>query len=283
MPDTKPAAAPAFSLDLDLKVGKYDIQKMLGKGATGTVYLAKDTFTGKEVALKKAVDESLEKSATIEKVVVVRRTGSDVDMAPDRDYWWHDLMETASTECEPVELDSEHPLFILYTSGSTGKPKGVLHTTAGYLLGTAMTTQWVFDLKDDDTFWCTADIGWVTGHSYIVYGPLSNGAITLNGGTILGSGLLGEAIGFDDGGGSGVGRAVWTDSRGDRVFSTLRGEPVETGRHIIGTITGGTGRYAGIAGEYELTWQYVIRGEGEAIQGRSTSLRGRIRREETRP
>jgi acetyl-CoA synthetase len=134
---------------------------------------------GKEIPLKQTVDESLEKSPSVEKVVVVRRTGADIEMLPDRDYWWHDLMQDASTDCEAVELDSEHPLYILYTSGSTGKPKGVLHTTAGYMLGTTMTSHWVFDLKDDDTFWCTADIGWVTGHSYIVYGPLSNGATTL--------------------------------------------------------------------------------------------------------
>ncbi len=134
---------------------------------------------GKVVPLKVAVDESLAKSPTVEKVVVVRRTGNDVTMVPGRDFWWHDLMQNASTDCDPVELDSEHPLFILYTSGSTGKPKGVLHTTAGYLLGTMMTSQWVFDLKDDDTYWCTADIGWVTGHSYIVYGPLSNGTTTI--------------------------------------------------------------------------------------------------------
>lgn len=134
---------------------------------------------GKEIALKAAVDESLEKSPSVEKVVVVRRTGGDVDMVPDRDYWWHDLMQDASAECDPVDVDSEHPLYILYTSGSTGKPKGVLHTTAGYLLGTMMTTKWVFDLKEDDTYWCTADIGWVTGHSYIIYGPLANGATTV--------------------------------------------------------------------------------------------------------
>jgi len=131
---------------------------------------------GKEVPLKAAVDAAMEKSPTVEKVVVVRRTGGDVDMVPDRDFWWHDLVEGMSAECEAVELDSEHPLFILYTSGSTGKPKGVMHTTAGYLLGTHMTSQWVFDLKEDDTYWCTADIGWITGHSYITYGPLSNGA-----------------------------------------------------------------------------------------------------------
>ncbi|GAB4159305.1 MAG: acetate--CoA ligase [Planctomycetaceae bacterium] len=134
---------------------------------------------GKEIPLKASVDESLQNSPSIEKTVVVKRTGADVDMVPDRDYWWHELMADASEECEPAELDSEHPLFILYTSGSTGKPKGVLHTTAGYILGTMMTSKWVFDLKDDDTYWCTADIGWITGHSYIIYGPLANGATTL--------------------------------------------------------------------------------------------------------
>lgn len=131
---------------------------------------------GKEIPLKAAVDASLEKSPSVEKVVVVRRTGGDVDMVSDRDFWWHDLMQDASADCEATELDSEHPLFILYTSGSTGKPKGVLHTSAGYLLGTTMTSKWVFDLKEEDTYWCTADIGWITGHSYICYGPLSNGA-----------------------------------------------------------------------------------------------------------
>jgi acetyl-CoA synthetase len=131
---------------------------------------------GKEVLLKQAVDDSLAKSPSVQKVVVVRRLGQQVHMVPDRDYWWHDLMSDVSADCDPVDVDSEHPLFILYTSGSTGKPKGVLHTTAGYLLGTQMTSHWVFDLKDDDTYWCTADIGWITGHSYICYGPLQNGA-----------------------------------------------------------------------------------------------------------
>ncbi|WP_437184906.1 acetate--CoA ligase [Planctomicrobium sp. SH668] len=134
---------------------------------------------GKEIPLKENVDASLTNSPSVEKVVVVRRTGGEVDMVPDRDYWWHDLMETVDADCEAEQLDSEHPLFILYTSGSTGKPKGVLHTTAGYMLGTKMTTKWVFDLKDEDTYWCTADIGWITGHSYIVYGPLANGATSV--------------------------------------------------------------------------------------------------------
>ncbi len=131
---------------------------------------------GKEVPLKIAVDESLAKSPSVQKVVVVRRTGGEVQMTPDRDYWWHELMDGASSDCDAVPVDSEHPLFILYTSGSTGKPKGVMHTTAGYTLGTMMSMKWVFDLKDEDTYWCTADIGWITGHSYICYGPLANGA-----------------------------------------------------------------------------------------------------------
>ena len=134
---------------------------------------------GKEIMLKQAVDQSLEKSPTVERVVVVRRTGIPIHMVPDRDYWWHDLMSDVSADCDAVELDAEHPLFILYTSGSTGKPKGVLHTTGGYTLGTMMTSKWVFDLKEEDTYWCTADIGWITGHSYIVYGPLANGATTV--------------------------------------------------------------------------------------------------------
>ena len=134
---------------------------------------------GKEILLKQAVDDSLEKSPSVQRVVVVRRTGTPVHMLPDRDYWWHDLMSDVDADCDAVELDAEHPLFILYTSGSTGKPKGVLHTTGGYTLGTMMTSKWVFDLKDEDTYWCTADIGWVTGHSYIVYGLLANGATTV--------------------------------------------------------------------------------------------------------
>ena len=134
---------------------------------------------GKEVPLKANVDDSLARSPSVKKVVVVRRTGCDVTMQPDRDVWWHELMENADAECPAVPVDAEHPLYILYTSGSTGKPKGVLHTTAGYLLGATMTSRWVFDLKDNDTYWCTADIGWVTGHSYVIYGPLCNGATTV--------------------------------------------------------------------------------------------------------
>jgi acetyl-CoA synthetase len=134
---------------------------------------------GKEVELKSAVDVSLEKSPSVRQVVVLRRTGTPVQMVPGRDHWWHDLMAEAPPECEPASLDSEHPLFILYTSGSTGKPKGVLHTTGGYTLGTMMTSKWVFDLKDEDTYWCTADVGWITGHSYVCYGPLANGTTVM--------------------------------------------------------------------------------------------------------
>jgi acetyl-CoA synthetase len=131
---------------------------------------------GKVVPLKANVDAALDKSPTVEKCIVFNRCNQQLNMKPGRDLWWHELMAEASPVCTAEPLDSEHPLFILYTSGSTGKPKGVLHTTAGYLLGTSLTHKWVFDLKENDTYWCTADIGWVTGHSYIVYGPLCNGA-----------------------------------------------------------------------------------------------------------
>jgi acetyl-CoA synthetase len=134
---------------------------------------------GSEVALKPAVDEALKQTPSVKGCIVVRRTGTKVHMEMGRDYWWHELMETVDAHCPAEELDSEHPLYILYTSGTTGKPKGILHTTAGYLLQTHLTSKWVFDLKDEDTYWCTADIGWVTGHSYVVYGPLSNGATVL--------------------------------------------------------------------------------------------------------
>jgi acetyl-CoA synthetase len=134
---------------------------------------------GKVVSLKQNVDAALAKSPTVEKCIVYNRCNQRVEMKPGRDLWWHELMASASTDCPAEPLDSEHPLFILYTSGSTGKPKGVLHTTAGYLLGTSLTHKWVFDLREEDTYWCTADIGWVTGHSYIVYGPLANGATSV--------------------------------------------------------------------------------------------------------
>ena len=131
---------------------------------------------GTEVKLKDAVDEALPHCPTVQHVVVYKRTGHEVAITPGRDHWWHELMANASADCPAVPLDSEHPLYILYTSGTTGKPKGIVHTTAGYAVGTYITTKWIFDLREEDTYWCTADIGWVTGHSYIVYGPLQNGA-----------------------------------------------------------------------------------------------------------
>lgn len=134
---------------------------------------------GGEIRLKPAVDEALTQTPSVTSCIVVRRTGTDIHMETGRDHWWHDLMKGVDAVCPAEELSSEHPLFILYTSGTTGKPKGILHTTGGYLLQAHLTTKWVFDLKDEDTYWCTADIGWVTGHTYVVYGPLSNGATTL--------------------------------------------------------------------------------------------------------
>ena len=128
------------------------------------------------IPLKESADTALETCPTVEKVVVVKRTGEDVAWTEGRDLWWHELIENASFDCPSEPLDAEHPLFILYTSGTTGKPKGVLHTSGGYLVQCTWSTQLVFDLREDDIYWCTADIGWVTGHSYIVYGPLSNGA-----------------------------------------------------------------------------------------------------------
>ena len=132
------------------------------------------------VPLKQNADDSLDGSPSIENVVVLRRTGSaDDKMVDGRDIWWHDLMEGQPMTCEPEPMDSEDMLFLLYTSGTTGKPKGIVHTSGGYLLGVQATAKWIFDLKEDDVYWCTADIGWVTGHSYIVYGPLANGATTV--------------------------------------------------------------------------------------------------------
>ncbi len=134
---------------------------------------------GKTVPLKKTVDEALKQAHTIKKTLVVKNSGASINMQSGRDVWYHDLYDTVEDECPPAEMNAEDPLFILYTSGSTGKPKGVLHTSGGYLTYASMTHQYAFDYQDGDIYWCTADVGWITGHSYIVYGPLANGATTL--------------------------------------------------------------------------------------------------------
>ena len=134
---------------------------------------------GKKVPLKANVDAAIARSGGVDWVVVVKRTGAAVDMDPVRDFWYHEAAEMVTTECPAEPMNAEDPLFILYTSGSTGQPKGVLHTSGGYLVFASMTHQYVFDYHDGDIYWCTADVGWVTGHSYILYGPLSNGATTL--------------------------------------------------------------------------------------------------------
>ncbi len=131
---------------------------------------------GKIVELKPHVDKALAACPSVEHTIVLRRTGNPIEMKPGRDFEWAEAIESASDQCDAVPVAAEHPLFILYTSGTTGKPKGVLHTTAGYMVGAYVTTKYVFDLRDDDVYWCTADVGWVTGHSYIVYGPLANRA-----------------------------------------------------------------------------------------------------------
>ena len=136
---------------------------------------------GRTVPLKKNVDDALNNPevTTIEKVVVFQRTGNDIDWNEERDVWWHEATAVASAHCEPEAMNAEDPLFILYTSGSTGKPKGVLHTTGGYLVYAAMTFKYIFDYQEGEVFWCTADVGWITGHTYLIYGPLANGAKTI--------------------------------------------------------------------------------------------------------
>ena len=147
-----------------------------------TILITQDTALRgpkNDIPMKTKADAAVEQCPSIQKVVVVRRTGNEVPVTEGRDVWWEDLMAGASETCEPAWLDAEDPLFILYTSGSTGKPKGVLHTTGGYMVYTATTFKYIFEYHDGDIWWCTADIGWITGHSYIVYGPLANGATSV--------------------------------------------------------------------------------------------------------
>ena len=134
---------------------------------------------GKTIPLKEITDEALNKCPNVKKCIVVKRTGNYVNMTSNRDVWYHEITKKVSDRCEPEEMNAEDPLFILYTSGSTGKPKGVMHTTGGYMVYASMTHQYIFNYKNKDIYWCSADIGWVTGHSYIIYGPLSNGATTI--------------------------------------------------------------------------------------------------------
>jgi acetyl-CoA synthetase len=153
-------------------------ERTIDAGAVALITADGQMRGGKEIALKPACDEALGMGGCecVKNVIVYRRTGSPIAMQEGRDHWWHDVVKGQPTECAPTPVNAEHPLFILYTSGSTGKPKGVQHSTGGYLLHCILTMRWVFDYKPTDVFWCTADVGWVTGHSYVVYGPLGVGA-----------------------------------------------------------------------------------------------------------
>jgi acetyl-CoA synthetase len=151
------------------------VDRLDDSGATVIITADGGWRRGKVVPLKPVVDEALVKYTKVKRVIVLNRCGNAVDMDAKRDAWWHDEIATASSKHEAKAFDSEHPLFVLYTSGSTGKPKGILHTSGGYLTGTYSTCKYIFDMRDDDVYWCTADVGWITGHSYIVYGPLANG------------------------------------------------------------------------------------------------------------
>src|SRR5881397_3560797 len=150
--------------------------RIMDSGAIALVTADGAYRRGGIVPLKKNVDDALRDGTSVRRVIVFRRAGNDIHMEEGRDVWWHRELEYVDANCPPAPLDSEHPLYLLYTSGSTGKPKGILHTTGGYLVNVYSTTKYVFDIRDDDIFWCTADVGWVTGHSYIVYGPLAAGA-----------------------------------------------------------------------------------------------------------
>ncbi len=148
-------------------------------GATAVITADGSYRRGAIVPLKQNVDEALKGKTSIKRVIVFRRAGNEIHIEEGRDVWWHRELEYVDADCAPAALDSEHPLYILYTSGSTGKPKGILHTTGGYLVGSYVTCKYVFDLREEDIYWCTADVGWVTGHSYVVYGPLAAGATVL--------------------------------------------------------------------------------------------------------
>ena len=148
-------------------------------GATTVITADGGYRRGAIVPLKQNVDQALQGQTTVRRVIVFRRAGNDIHIEEGRDVWWHRELEYVTAKCPAVALDSEHPLFILYTSGSTGKPKGILHTSGGYLVGIYSTAKYVFDLREDDIYWCTADVGWVTGHSYVIYGPLAAGATTV--------------------------------------------------------------------------------------------------------
>jgi acetyl-CoA synthetase len=163
--------------------GGFSPESLVGRiqdcGSTVLITADEGVRGGRKVPLKGNADQALERCPTVDTCIVVRRTGGTVGWKEGRDLWYHEVCAAASRDCPPAEIGAEDPLFILYTSGSTGKPKGVLHTTGGYLLYAAVTHQYVFDYHDGDIYWCTADVGWVTGHSYILYGPLANGATTL--------------------------------------------------------------------------------------------------------
>ena len=152
------------------------VDRLDDSGATTIITADGGWRRGKVVALKPVVDEALEKYKKVKSVIVVNRCGNEVTMKKGRDHWWHEESKSVPAQHRAAGFDSEHPLFVLYTSGSTGKPKGILHTSGGYLTGTYTTCKYIFDMRDEDVYWCTADVGWITGHSYIVYGPLANGA-----------------------------------------------------------------------------------------------------------